>query len=78
MKTKILNYILRNFTDYYEIKNKNTQLESEINLLIEEPESIEAMMLISSYRFKYNVEKQIISGEVSNGELTGILNHIEN
>lgn len=69
MKKKILNFILSRFTDYDKIKQENEQLKldneklnNNIKTLIEEPDSLESIMIIQTHRMKTNLSKMLWMG----------------
>jgi Txe/YoeB family toxin of Txe-Axe toxin-antitoxin module len=77
MKKKLIKFIL-SFTDYDRLKNENEKLKSDINTLIEHPNSFESFLIIESFETEKILSKMLWFGNPIDlkDKFTGIINAI--
>lgn len=75
LKAKLINYILRHYTDYDEIKRKNEELHQDIYALVKKENEIDGLSTRLRWEIKFGMEKVIMFGdaEKENFGFTGFL-----
>lgn len=68
IKARIIDWIVRKYTDYYDLKSKHDQLSKEVHTLIFRPDSIEAAAITYRYQVDNEVNKLIWTDSVGTSD----------
>jgi len=77
MKKRIIEYILRRFTDYHALKEDNHKLKSDLRKIVIDKDSEVTGKWYFYFRMDDEIFSVLFAGSGKNTETKGIFNHAE-